>query len=66
MYTHPFTAEHLLLLEQKLGYLISGPQGAGMLACGDAGESRGEEWLMSRSRQDDGLARYCQDGRSVL
>jgi phosphopantothenoylcysteine synthetase/decarboxylase len=38
MYSHPFTAEHLLSLQQKLGYLISGPQGAGMLACGDEGE----------------------------
>lgn len=38
MYSHPFTAEHLQRLEQNLGYLISGPQGAGMLACGDEGE----------------------------
>jgi phosphopantothenoylcysteine decarboxylase len=38
MYSHPFTAEHLESLQRKLGYLISGPQGAGMLACGDEGE----------------------------
>jgi phosphopantothenoylcysteine synthetase/decarboxylase len=38
MYSHPFTAEHLLSLEEKLGYLISGPQGAGKLACGDEGQ----------------------------
>lgn len=50
MYSHPFTGEHLLLLEQKLGYLISGPQGAGMLACGDEGEFCQQIWLMGRSR----------------
>lgn len=38
MYSHPFTAQHLLSLEVKLGYLISGPQGAGKLACGDEGK----------------------------
>lgn len=38
MYAHPFTIEHLVKVEQKLGYLISGPQGAGRLACGDEGE----------------------------
>jgi len=42
MYSHPFTAEHSRSLQEKLGYLISGPQGAGMLACGDEGAVKSE------------------------
>jgi hypothetical protein len=37
MYQHPFTAQHLDKVQKELGYEISGPQGAGMLACGDEG-----------------------------
>jgi phosphopantothenoylcysteine synthetase/decarboxylase len=39
MYQHPFTADHLKTVQERLGYMISGPQGAGILACGDEGES---------------------------
>ena len=37
MYQHPFTAQHIAKVEKELGYEISGPQGAGTLACGDEG-----------------------------
>lgn len=37
MYQHPLTADHLRLAQDRLGYMISGPQGAGRLACGDEG-----------------------------
>ena len=40
MYQHPFTAQHLDKVQKELGYEISGPQGAGMLACGDEGMFR--------------------------
>lgn len=39
MYSHPLTADHLKVAQEKLGYLISGPQNSGRLACGDEGES---------------------------
>lgn len=38
MYQHPFTADHLKTVQEKLHYMISGPQGSGALACGDEGE----------------------------
>jgi len=38
MYQHPLTADHLRVVQDKLGYVVSGPQGAGILACGDEGE----------------------------
>lgn len=37
MYQHPLTANHLKLVKEELGYMVSGPQGAGKLACGDEG-----------------------------
>ena len=37
MYTHPFTAKHLAVLKDELGYEIHGPITKG-LACGDQGE----------------------------
>ena len=37
MYQHPLTADHLRVVQDKLGYMVSGPQGAGKLACGDEG-----------------------------
>jgi len=51
MYSHPFTAEHLQALQEKLGYLISGPQGAGMLACGDEGGSNPEGFELNEQVQ---------------
>jgi phosphopantothenoylcysteine decarboxylase len=39
MYQHPFTADHLKIVQERLGYMILGPQGAGTLACGDEGMS---------------------------
>ncbi len=38
MYQHAFTAEHLAKVQKALGYMVNGPQGAGMLACGDEGK----------------------------
>ena len=38
MYSHPLTNDHLNLVQEKLNYMVSGPQGAGRLACGDEGE----------------------------
>lgn len=38
MYQHAFTAQHLEKVQSELGYEVSGPQGAGTLACGDEGE----------------------------
>ena len=37
MYSHPLTTDHLEVVQRKLGYMVSGPQGAGLLACGDEG-----------------------------
>lgn len=37
MYTHPLTAKQLRVLTDELGYEVVGPQGAGVLACGDTG-----------------------------
>lgn len=39
MYQHPFTADHLKTVQERLGYMVLGPQGTGKLACGDDGES---------------------------
>lgn len=39
MFSHPLTARHMAFANEVLGYHILGPQGAGMLACGDVGES---------------------------
>ncbi|ODO05448.1 hypothetical protein L198_02141 [Cryptococcus wingfieldii CBS 7118] len=44
MYQHPFTAKHLSTVTQELGYLVSGPQGAGRLACGDDGPGKMTDW----------------------
>lgn len=38
MYQHPLTADHLKVAQEKLGYRVLGPQGAGKLACGDEGK----------------------------
>ena len=40
MYQHPLTADHLRVAQDKLGYMVLGPQGAGRLACGDEGGLR--------------------------
>jgi phosphopantothenoylcysteine decarboxylase len=37
MYQHPYSAKHLKAVVDDLGYIISGPQGTGTLACGDEG-----------------------------
>ena len=67
MYQHPLTADHLRVVQDKLGYVVSGPQGAGILACGDEGELQQasvatsyDQWvvLTTRTRQDDRLARH--------
>ncbi|KAK8864428.1 hypothetical protein IAR55_001676 [Kwoniella newhampshirensis] len=44
MYEHPFTARHLKVIQEELGYLVSGPQGAGKLACGDEGPGKMTDW----------------------
>ncbi|KAK1924224.1 flavoprotein [Papiliotrema laurentii] len=44
MYQHPLTADQLRVAEEKLGYTISGPQGAGLLACGDEGPGKMTDW----------------------
>lgn len=36
MYSHPFTAKHLSILREELGYLVVDPVEK-MLACGDIG-----------------------------
>ena len=46
MYQHPFTAKHLAVVQEELGYLILGPQGTGKLACGDEGESACPQWRL--------------------
>ena len=43
MYQHPLTEVHLGIVQDKLGYLVSGPQGAGKLACSDEGMSKCRE-----------------------
>ncbi|KAL7421291.1 hypothetical protein Q5752_004176 [Cryptotrichosporon argae] len=44
MYAHPFTRKHLAVVQTELGYMISGPQGAGRLACGDDGPGKMTDW----------------------
>ncbi|ORX36609.1 flavo protein [Kockovaella imperatae] len=44
MYSHPLTANHLNLIQEKLGYMVSGPQGGGKLACGDEGPGKMTDW----------------------
>ncbi|WWD17276.1 hypothetical protein CI109_101716 [Kwoniella shandongensis] len=44
MYSHPFTAKHLKVVREELGYLISGPQDGGKLACGDEGAGKMTDW----------------------
>lgn len=44
MYAHPMTERHLSFIRQVLKYYILGPQGAGMLACGDVGAGKMTEW----------------------
>ncbi|WVQ80731.1 hypothetical protein IAT38_002836 [Cryptococcus sp. DSM 104549] len=44
MYQHKFTAKHLATVQDELNYLVSGPQGAGTLACGDEGPGKMTDW----------------------
>ncbi|WVW83934.1 hypothetical protein I302_105957 [Kwoniella bestiolae CBS 10118] len=44
MYQHKFTAKHLRILQEQLEYLILGPQGGGILACGDEGPGKMTDW----------------------
>ncbi|WVQ67630.1 uncharacterized protein L199_005833 [Kwoniella botswanensis] len=44
MYQHKFTAKHLRILQEQLEYLILGPQGSGILACGDDGPGKMTDW----------------------
>ncbi|WVQ72446.1 hypothetical protein IAR50_001998 [Cryptococcus sp. DSM 104548] len=44
MYQHRLTAKHLAVVQEELGYLVSGPQGAGRLACGDDGPGKMTDW----------------------
>ncbi|KAL1408696.1 hypothetical protein Q8F55_005509 [Vanrija albida] len=44
MYEHPLTARHEAFIREVLGYYILGPQGAGKLACGDAGAGKMTDW----------------------
>ena len=37
MWQHPLTLDHVRIVVERLGYVVSGPQGAGKLACGDEG-----------------------------
>jgi phosphopantothenoylcysteine synthetase/decarboxylase len=50
MYQHPLTADHLRVVQDKLGYMVSGPQGAGILACGDEGERCANPQAATRMR----------------
>ena len=65
MYQHPLTADHLKVAQDRLGYRILGPQGAGKLACGDEGESPRDLLLSTenaadtRSWENDGLEGDC-------
>jgi phosphopantothenoylcysteine decarboxylase len=43
MYTHPFTAKHLAIVQAELGYKVFGPIQKG-LACGDVGVGAMYEW----------------------
>ncbi|TXT10820.1 hypothetical protein VHUM_02325 [Vanrija humicola] len=44
MYEHPLTTRHEAFIREVLGYYILGPQGAGKLACGDAGAGKMTDW----------------------
>ncbi|ODN82093.1 hypothetical protein L202_02407 [Cryptococcus amylolentus CBS 6039] len=44
MYQHRLTAKHLTIVQDELGYLVSGPQGGGRLACGDDGPGKMTDW----------------------
>ena len=44
MYQHPLTAEQLFIVQEKLEYMVSGPQGVGKLACGDEGPGKMTDW----------------------
>ncbi|KAE8538306.1 hypothetical protein D1P53_005648 [Cryptococcus gattii VGV] len=44
MYQHRLTAKHLAVVQDELGYIVSGPQGAGRLACGDDGPGKMTDW----------------------
>ena len=61
MYQHPLTSEHLKIVQEKLGYMVSGPQGAGRLACGDEGELSP---CISHHQADVEVSRPGKDDRS--
>ncbi|OXC65967.1 hypothetical protein AYX13_05165 [Cryptococcus neoformans] len=44
MYQHRLTPKHLAVVQDELGYLVSGPQGSGRLACGDDGPGKMTDW----------------------
>lgn len=58
MYQHPLTADHLRVVQEKLGYLVSGPQGAGKLACGDEGPGKMTDWREIVAMISDHAKRY--------
>ncbi|WWC62173.1 uncharacterized protein I303_104766 [Kwoniella dejecticola CBS 10117] len=44
MYQHKFTAKHLRIIQEELEYFVLGPQGGGVLACGDEGPGKMTDW----------------------
>ncbi|WWC70181.1 uncharacterized protein I206_104130 [Kwoniella pini CBS 10737] len=44
MYQHKFTSKHLRIIQEELEYFVLGPQGGGVLACGDEGPGKMTDW----------------------
>ncbi|OWZ60172.1 phosphopantothenoylcysteine decarboxylase [Cryptococcus neoformans c45] len=65
MYQHRLTTRHLAVVQEDLEYLVSGPQGAGRLACGDDGPGKMTDWRDIVSLIE-GFATMHQDRRAVL
>ncbi|OWT41933.1 phosphopantothenoylcysteine decarboxylase [Cryptococcus neoformans Tu401-1] len=65
MYQHRLTTRHLAVVQEDLGYLVSGPQGAGRLACGDDGPGKMTDWRDIVSLIE-GFATMHQDRRAVV
>jgi hypothetical protein len=60
MFQHPLTADHLRVVQDKLGYMVSGPQGAGILACGDEGELSGSPFDVAELEACEAELEACE------
>ncbi|GFZ43910.1 hypothetical protein JCM24511_01630, partial [Saitozyma sp. JCM 24511] len=60
MYQHPFTADHLKTVQERLGYMVLGPQGTGKLACGDDGPGKMTDWREIVNVIEDFSAAFLQ------